>query len=182
MTQTPPPLSRRSARSLRRESAVRATPEVRPLADGDFFDWVGLYAGSLEELGMSYRDEVALRTWHQLGFAGDAHAIAGLESIVVGRSGNLVGFAISSPTFSALDGSRLLDVHACFVERVEYDGEALEAIILALHERASAAGAERLRWLLPESASKAVKFSKELGESQPYGVYEMPVQSMTAER
>lgn len=175
MTQTPPPASRRSARAAAAPSA-RIAPVVRPLAHTDFFAWVEQYAAFLERIGADFRDELALRTWQELGVSDGAPRTAGLECIVADRAGSLAGFAISAPTFSAFDGARRLDVMALSVTRLADDGAALEALLGALHERARTLGAPQLRWLVPANAIDMVHLSGQVGEVTPFAVYRMPVQ------
>lgn len=176
MTQNSPGLSRRRARAAQ-PTAARIAPSVRPLADGDFFAWVEMYAAYLEQLGEEYRDDRALRAWRQFGLGPGTNApLPGVEAIVAERSGNLVGFAISQPTVSVIDGSRRLDVPAFYIERLDHDGRALEALLEALHARAVAEQATQLRWQVPEDAVELRRRLERLGAGSEQWVYEMPVQ------
>ncbi|NLT25471.1 MAG: hypothetical protein GXX90_02240, partial [Microbacteriaceae bacterium] len=102
--------------------------------------------------------------------------LPGVEAIVAERSGNLVGFAVSQPSMSALDGRRRLDVPTLYVERLDHDGQALEALLEALHARAARLGADRLRWELPGGAREAQHRCERLGTRTDDLVYETPVQ------
>lgn len=175
MLNSTPPSPRRVAREARAISGMRPTPEVRDLVDADFFRWVELYAGSLEQLGIEYRDDIALRAWYELGFSGHAPSREGMRSIVVGRGTNLAGFAVSAPSFSLLDGERYLEVKALFVERMEYDGAALEALMSSLHARANEVGAASLRWYAPADADAFLHLSHQLGDDVALRVIKMPV-------
>ena len=175
MTNHSPGLSRRRARESRIGGA-RIAPTIRPLAGADLFAWIDLYAAFLEEMGMPYRDDAALRTWRELGLADDAEPLPGVEAIVAERSGNLVGYAVSQPSMSTLDGRRRLDVPALYVERLDHDGQALEALLEALHRRAAEVGADRLRWEIPEAAHEARHRCERLGARTDDCAYEMPVQ------
>lgn len=138
-----PPTSRVAARA----AAVRVTPVLRPVAAADFFSWVSLLAEALEESNRSYRDEIALRIWQQLGLAPGAEtAASGLEAVVADRSGNLVGLALTTPSLSLASGSAALDVHLAYVHRVGRDEVAATALIDELNRRARAIGATKLRW------------------------------------
>ena len=175
MTQNTPGLSRRRGRE-HRAAPARVAPVVRPLAGGDLFAWIELYAAYLEQMGVDYRDDAALRTWRELGLGdGAGEPLPGLQAIAAERSGNLVGFAISQPTVSPIEGVRRLEVPALYVERLDHDGLALESLLEALHRRAAEVGAVRVRWHVPEEAAEIRRRCERLGSRTSECVYEMPV-------
>lgn len=166
MTEPTSSFSRRTARS---SGPSRPVPTARNLEDADFFAWVGLYAQFLEQFGVPFDDTRALRTWQALD------AEPGFTTVALERSGHLCGFAFAAPVIDACEGGIRLEVTAVFVERVESDGVALEALVEALHNHAVAAGANKLSWRLPPAHESFARLSSQFGELTEFGSYEMRV-------
>ncbi|WP_311478461.1 hypothetical protein [uncultured Gulosibacter sp.] len=127
--------------------AERIAPVLRPLTQDDFFSWVALLAESLEVNGMSYRDEIALRIWQQLGFGTQPNQRSQLEAVVADRSGNLIGLALLLPSLSLTTGAVTLDVQLAYVHRAHRDEAAARALIDEIQRRAHELGVTEVRWL-----------------------------------
>lgn len=166
MTESLPHTSRRRARAM---ATSRPTPTVRPLADSDFFAWVGLYSGYLREMGVQFTDERALRTWQSI------QQISQLQAFVVERSGHLAGFALATPHLGALDGFLRLELGAIYVEQMDTDTASLEALVEALNNHAASVGASKLLWRAPASNDMYLRMSNQFGSLTDFGTYEMPI-------
>ncbi|MGO1543105.1 MAG: GNAT family N-acetyltransferase [Gulosibacter sp.] len=166
MTELNQPISRRSARA---RAISRPAPTVRPLADSDFFAWVDLYSRYVTDMGGSFSDEGALRTWQAF------QRIGSLEVFLVERAGHLAGFAAAAPQLSPLDGFLRLEINAIYVEQMESDATALEVLIGALHDHAVSLGATKLMWRMPTSNDSYLRMSSQFGTLTDLGTYEMLV-------
>lgn len=156
----PPPLPTRA-------TLMRVPPRIRAVDQDDFFDWVTLFAEAFEDSGLSYRDDVALRIWQQLGVTGPALAHpAGIQSMVADRSGNLIGLALFSPSLSLTSGARALDIHLAYVHRAGRDQAATGALVEQLVRQAHRFGATTLRWFAVGDAIRSAAGARAVGNVQ----------------
>lgn len=114
--------------------------QVRPLADGDFFPWLGLYEVFGEANGHRVTDQVALRVWSWI--IDPAHALTGV--VAVDGSGELIGLAHHRTFVRPLTADHGVQIDDLYVA----DGapsETADSLVKAVTSSASAAGAKVVR-------------------------------------
>lgn len=94
------------------------TVQIRPIADGDFFNWIGLYEGYTTFYKQEFNDQKALIVWSWL--SDKNHETFGF---VAERDGELIGLAHLREFARPLDASRGLFLDDLYVvEAARGDG------------------------------------------------------------
>lgn len=142
---------------------------IRPIADGDFFAWLGLYSdyGTFYEEPLS--DTGALRTWSWLMDA--AHELRAF--VAVDESDTPIGLAHYRAFARPLSASTGLYLDDLFVSADARGRGAATALIEAVRERAVAEGCSVVRWMTAADNATAQRVYDRVATRTGWVTYEL---------
>jgi ribosomal protein S18 acetylase RimI-like enzyme len=134
---------------------------VRPLADGDFFSWLGLYEGYGEFYNTTITDEKALLAW------------SWIEGVVAVDEDRIVGLAHFYEFPRPVYGGRGLYIDDLYVEpqarRVGVGHQLIEYARSIAHSR----GLDIVRWVTESDNTIAQKLYNEVGSRTDWITYDL---------
>ncbi|PJJ63468.1 GNAT family N-acetyltransferase [Compostimonas suwonensis] len=145
--------------------------QIRPLTDGDFFSWLGLYEGYASFYEETLTDEKALRVWSWL--SDGAHELEGI--VAVDDEGNLVGlahFRTFARPLAASTGIFLDDLYVAEGSREAGIGRSLIDSVTAI---AAQRGASVVRWITAKDNETARRLYDDVAEKTKWVTYDFDV-------
>lgn len=147
------------------------TFEIRPIRDGDFFNWLPLFADYGDFYGTSVPDEKALLVWSWL--TSGTHGLSGL--VAQNEDGSLVGLAHYRSFARPLAGSTGLYIDDLFVASDERGNGIATALIGRVKEIAREQRASVVRWVTAPDNEDAQALYDKLAERTLWVTYDSAV-------
>lgn len=145
---------------------------VRPVEQGDFFAWYGLFASYAEFYKQPLTDDRAMRAWAWL--SSDDFSVRGLVA-VDDENNEIVGIAHIRPFERPLSGGTGLYLDDLYVRDDERNKGVGKALIQAVTQQASEGGYNVVRWVTAEDNETARKLYDQLAEKTPWVTYDVTV-------
>ncbi|KQV07803.1 GNAT family N-acetyltransferase [Leifsonia sp. Root112D2] len=142
---------------------------IRPLADGDFFSWLGLYEGFAAFYDTPLTDEKALRVWTWLNDANhEENAL-----VAVDGEGTLIGLAHFREFTRPLASDRGLFIDDLFVAPDSREQGTGTALIDAVRTLAVERGFGVVQWVSASDNEAAQNLYDTVGKRTPWVTYEI---------
>jgi ribosomal protein S18 acetylase RimI-like enzyme len=142
---------------------------TRPVAEGDFFAWLGLYEGYAAFYEATLTDERAVLIWSWL--IDPKHEENAL--VAVDDDETLVGLAHYREFPRPLEGDRGLYIDDLFVADAARDQGAGSALVAAVRSIAEERKFGVVQWITAEDNKKAKQLYEELGTRTSWVTYEI---------
>jgi ribosomal protein S18 acetylase RimI-like enzyme len=142
---------------------------TRPLAEGDFFAWLGLYEGYASFYETTLTDEKAVLIWSWL--IDPKHEENGL--LALDDDGTLVGLVHYREFPRPLEGDHGLYIDDLFVTDAARDHGAGTALIEAVRTIAEERKYGVVQWITADDNDTAKKLYDEVGTRTPWVTYEI---------
>ena len=147
------------------------TFEIRPIRDGDFFNWLPLFADYGDFYGSPVPDEKALLVWSWL--TSGTHGLSGL--VAQKDDGSLVGLAHYRTFARPLAGGTGLYVDDLFVASDDRGAGIATALIGRVKEIAAEQRAGIVRWVTAPDNNEAQELYDKLAERTTWVTYDLTV-------
>jgi GNAT superfamily N-acetyltransferase len=145
---------------------------VRPVAQGDFFAWYGLFASYADFYDSPLTDDRAMRAWAWLN--SDEYSVRGLVAVAE-DSDDILGLAHIRPFERTLTGGMGLYLDDLFV-REDARGQGVgKALIHAVTQQAGERGYNVVRWITAEDNETARKLYDSLAEKTSWVTYDVAI-------
>lgn len=145
--------------------------QVRPLADGDFFPWLGLYAEYAKFYDTELTDDKALLLWSWL--IDKNRKIDGV--VAVDDQGNLVGLAHFREFLRPLEGDFALYLDDLFVAEGSRGAGIGGALLQRVKQIGHDSGAAMVTWMTAADNETAQKLYDTVATRTKWVTYEMSV-------
>jgi hypothetical protein len=142
--------------------------QVRPVGERDFFPWLGVFERYGERYDAPVDDLVALRVWSWLSDPG--HELDGF--IAIDDGGSVVGLAHARRFVRSLTATRGVSVEDLFVTGTGDDESVAAALLAAVRDAATHAGASALRFEAHPDDTTAIAAYDALATRSDRVVYE----------
>ena len=142
---------------------------IRPIADGDFFTWLDIYAGYASFYETEMTDIKALTVWSWL--VDDHHELDGV--VAVDDDGKLIGLAHFREFVRPLAGRRGLYLDDLFVLPDARGNGAGAALLDHTKQVAADRGLSVVRWITAADNETAMKLYDEKAERTDWVTYDM---------
>ncbi|PVZ94874.1 GNAT family N-acetyltransferase [Amnibacterium flavum] len=147
------------------------TVTIRPVEQGDFFAWYGLYAGYADFYEEPLTDDRAMRVWAWL--FSDDFATHGL--VAVDGDGELVGLAHIRSFERPLAGEIGLYLDDLFVREDKRGTGVGRTLIDAVAAEAKKNGQKTVRWITAEDNATARALYDQVAKKTAYVTYDLTV-------
>ncbi len=147
------------------------TFEIRPVRDGDFFNWLPLFADYGDFYGTPVPDEKALLVWSWL--TAGTHGLSAL--VAQSDDGSLVGLAHYRSFVRPLAGQTGLYIDDLFVSEDQRGTGVATALITRVKEIASEKHAGVVRWVTAPDNEEAQVLYDKLAERTSWVTYDLTV-------
>lgn len=144
---------------------------VRPIADGDFFTWLDLYAGYGSFYETEMTDIKALTVWSWLVDAN--HELNGVVAVDDAADGNMVGLAHFREFARPLAGHRGLYVDDLFVAPSARGNGAGTALLDHAKQVAADRGLSVVRWITAADNETAIKLYDQKANRTDWVTYDL---------
>lgn len=145
---------------------------IRPVEQGDFFAWYGLFAGYADFYKQPLTDDRAMRAWAWL--FSDDFATRGIVA-VDSESGEVIGLAHVREFERPLAGETGLYIDDLFVNDSRRGEGVGRALIEAVTEQARQGGHKVVRWITAEDNTTARALYDQMATKTPFVTYDRPV-------
>ena len=145
---------------------------IRPVEQGDFFAWYGLFAGYADFYEQPLTDDRAMRAWAWL--FSDDFATRGIVAVDT-ESGDVIGLAHVREFERPLAGETGLYIDDLFVSETRRGEGVGTALIEAVTEQAREGGHKVVRWITAEDNATARALYDQLATKTPFVTYDRRV-------
>ncbi|MET1053040.1 MAG: GNAT family N-acetyltransferase [Mycetocola sp.] len=147
------------------------TFDIRPVRDGDFFNWLPLFSAYGDFYETPVPDEKALLVWSWL--TSGTHGVSGL--VAQDDDGTLIGLAHYRPFARPLAGGTGLYLDDLFVSEEHRGNGVATALIGRVKQIAAEQRAGIVRWVTAPDNDEAQVLYDKLAERTPWITYDLTV-------